>query len=59
MHNPAIRAVITQAAYNMQTDARVSHAVHKRDTVNYKMSTTTTTAPKYLSTNNGLGPMAC
>jgi len=36
VHNPAIRAVITQAAYNMQTDARVSHAVNKRDKVNYK-----------------------
>jgi len=35
VHNPAIRAAIIQAAYNMQTDARVSHAVHKRDKVNY------------------------
>lgn len=35
VHNPAIRAVITQAAYNMQIDARVSHAVHRRDKVNY------------------------
>lgn len=36
VHNPAIRAAIIQAAYNMQTDARVSHAVHKSDKVIYK-----------------------
>ena len=36
VHNPAIRAVFTQAVYNMQTDACVSYAVHKSDKVNYK-----------------------
>lgn len=36
VHNLAIRAGITQAAYNLQRDARVSHAVHKHDKLNYK-----------------------
>ena len=35
VYNPAVRTTITQAAHNMQRDACVSHAAHKRDKVNY------------------------